>query len=236
VLRRLHSLSGIVPVGLFVIVHLATNFQMLVGDYQHEVMFIHSMPALVAIEVFLWTSIAFHAGLGIVYTFSGARPNAMAYRHGDNWRYTLQRVTGIIALVFIFFHIATLRWRWEFFGLFTPFYAEGPNGEPLATATAAAALQASGWIVAGYLIGSLSVVYHWVNGLWTAALTWGLTISVRAQRTWGKLCLILGIVLTIFTIGGVIGGMGHTITDEQRQLIEQMSANPPAAQPAHQGH
>ena len=33
-LRRLHSLSGIIPVGLFVVMHLFTNFQLAVGDFQ----------------------------------------------------------------------------------------------------------------------------------------------------------------------------------------------------------
>ena len=54
VLRRLHSLSGVIPVGLFVCVHLFTNAQMIwgqdpatgKGEFQHEVDFIHSMTYL----------------------------------------------------------------------------------------------------------------------------------------------------------------------------------------------
>jgi len=117
-LRRLHSLSGIIPVGVFVIFHLFTNAQLTIGDFQHEVEFIHALPALLMIEIVLWLSIGFHAGLGIVYTVKGAKWGGERYE--GNWRYILQRVTGILALVFIFFHIATLRWRWEMFGLFTP--------------------------------------------------------------------------------------------------------------------
>ncbi|MCC6581108.1 MAG: succinate dehydrogenase, partial [Phycisphaeraceae bacterium] len=172
-LRRLHSLSGIVPVGLFVCVHLFTNFQLLRSgaDFQHEVDFIHAMPALLFVEIGLWSSIGFHAALGLVYTFGG-KPNNTHYPWMANWRYTLQRVTGIFALIFIFLHIATLRWCWDIFGWFTPFYHRDPaTGAPLTAATPAAALQASWLIVVFYLVGALSVVYHWSNGLWTAAIT-----------------------------------------------------------------
>ncbi|PKL33611.1 MAG: hypothetical protein CVV40_00530, partial [Planctomycetes bacterium HGW-Planctomycetes-2] len=82
-LRRLHSLSGIVPIGLFLFFHLLTNSSIVWGlsdsshhpevhagaaTYQHEVDFIHSMPALPLIEVFgLWLPIGFHAVLGVLY-------------------------------------------------------------------------------------------------------------------------------------------------------------------------
>lgn len=231
-LRRLHSLSGIIPVGLFVIMHLFTNFQMLVGDFQHEVDFIHATPALLFVEIALWGGIAFHAGLGLVYTFTGS-PNAGRYRHGANWRYVLQRVTGITALVFIFLHIATLRWRWSLGGWFTPFYVEGPGGEPLAHATTALALQHAWWVVAIYVVGALSVVYHWSNGLWTAAISWGLTLSVAAQRRWGYVCATLCAALTVFALGAVIGAMSYEVSPAQRHAIEQVT-NDPAGGHGHQ--
>lgn len=216
-LRRLHSLSGILPVGVFVIMHLFTNFQMLVGDFQHEVDFIHATPALLFVEVGLWLSIAFHAGLGVVYTVTG-KANVQHYRYMDNWRYVLQRVTGIIALVFIFLHIATLRWRWNLFGWFTPFFVE-IDGQPLAHATTAFALQHAWWVVVIYVIGVMGVVYHWSNGLWTSAITWGLTISVGAQRRWGYACAALGVVLTVFSIGAIGGALKYEVTDKQRETI-----------------
>ena len=65
-LRRLHSLSGVFPVGLFLLPHLTTNSSIVWGrflgkseygdagveTFQHEVDFIHSLPALEIIE---WT-------------------------------------------------------------------------------------------------------------------------------------------------------------------------------------
>ncbi len=220
-LRRLHSLSGIVPVGVFVCMHLFTNFQLVRGgeEFQHEVDFIHSLPALLFIEIALWSSIGFHAALGVVYTFTG-KSNVKHYGYLANWRYTLQRTTGFIALIFIFLHIATLRWRWDLFDWFTPFYREGVDGTPLVAATTAAALQVSWLVVVLYLVGALSVVYHWANGLWTAAITWGLTLSVAAQRRWGYFCCALGLALTFFTIGAVYGAMNYQISEQERQSIQ----------------
>ncbi len=220
-LRRLHSLSGLVPVGVFLCFHLFTNFQMLTGDFQHEVDFIHAMPALFYVELALWLSIGFHAALGCYYTFSGVKPNAAAYNYESNYRYVLQRVTGIIALVFIFIHVAHFRWRIEMFGVLMPFYAKGPGGEDLATATTAMSLQHIGATIF-YLVGALSAVFHFANGLWTMAITWGVTITVGAQRRWGKMCLGLGVVLALFTIGALIGAWRYEITDTERAAFEAL--------------
>ena len=101
--------------------------------FQHEVEFIHEMPALLYLEIFgLWLPIGFHAGLGLLYTFTG-KSNVKRYSYGGNARYTLQRVTGILAFVFIFLHIATLRWRWDIFGWYTPFFVTKPRARAWAS-------------------------------------------------------------------------------------------------------
>jgi len=231
-LRRLHSLSGIMPVGLFVIAHLFTNSQMLMdadgATYQHETDFIHSIPFLLFIEIGLWLSIGFHAVLGFWYTFTG-KSNVKRYSYADNVRYLFQRITGIIALVFIFLHIATLRWRWDIFGWYTPYYGNlGPHHDvPMSMPLTAYALQFS-WLVAVlYAIGTLSVIYHWANGLWTAAISWGITITKPAQQRWGVACAGLGVLLTVFFMAAMVAAIKYdfdVMTDEQRvefyRLIE----------------
>lgn len=220
-MRRLHSLSGIIPIGLFVVMHLFTNFQLLVGDYQHEVEFIHNLPALFILEVTLWASIAFHAGLGFYYTFSG-KSNTKRYPYMDNWRYTLQRITGMLALLFIFLHVSTLRWGWTYFGVIeTQFLVAGTNGEPLVAASTAAAIQHSWWMLLIYIVGTASVVYHWCNGLWTAAISWGLTVSVPAQKRWGYVCLSMGIVLAVFSLGAIGAAYTRDITPAEFENIKQ---------------
>ncbi len=238
-LRRLHSLSGILPVGLFVCMHLFTNAQMIWGQeegpdghsvFQHEVDFIHSMPALLFIEIALWASIGFHAVLGFYYTFTG-KHNVQHYKYKDNWRYTLQRITGILALIFIFLHIATLRWRWDIFGWFTPFWAHGfatddgivGHKTPMSLPYTAYALQVSWLVVLFYLIGVMSVVYHWANGLWTAAISWGITTSEAAMKRWGYACAGLFLALTVFFLAAMGGAIRydlyeHTTADQKLVL------------------
>lgn len=228
-LRRLHSLSGIIPIGLFVCFHLFTNMQIAFGTFQHEVDWIHSQPALLFAEIFgIWLPIAFHAGLGIVYTFTG-KPNTGVYGYSGNWRYVLQRITGIVALVFIFFHIATLRWRWDIGGWYTPFFTHGVGASgqevvPFATETTAIALQYSAIIFIGYVIGVLAVVYHFSNGLWTAAISWGITLSANAQKRFGYVCIALFLGLLSFGAVALYSSVTYPLSDEDWAVNERTIA------------
>ena len=224
---------------MFVIMHLFTNAQMIWGQeegpaghshFQHEVDFIHSMPALLFIEITLWASIGFHAVLGFYYTFSG-KHNVKSYKYKGNYRYLLQRITGILALIFIFLHIATLRWRWDMFGWYTPFWAHGGmvDGEmvgehvPMSIPYTAYALQISWVVVAFYFVGVMSVVYHWANGLWTAAISWGITTSEAAMKRWGLACTGLFLALTTFFLAGMGGALTYDLkedtTNDQKAVL-----------------
>jgi len=204
-LRRLHSLAGVVPIGVFLIMHLTTNSSVVWAEalgrdgaatFQHEVDFIHSMPGLILIEIFgLWLPIFFHSIFGFYYAFSG-RSNAASYPYGGSWRYTLQRLTGYVGFIFIFFHIATLRWGWDI-----PF-SGGFDAHAAASSTALALRGGAeggtiGAVINGvlYLGGITALVYHFANGLWTWAITWGITISPQAQKRWGYVCAVVGIAL-----------------------------------------
>ncbi len=33
-----------------------------------------------------------------------------------------------------------------------------------------------------YIVGVLSTIFHFSNGLWSFAVTWGITVSPRSQR------------------------------------------------------
>ncbi len=222
-LRRLHSLTGIVPIGVFLIAHLITNSTIVwgtlndriegdglerrVGTFQHEVTFINELPLLLLIEISLWASIAFHSILGLWYARTG-RTNTRAYGYGGNVRYTLQRISGYVGILFIFYHVATLRWGWAWL---VPGRTEWSH--EYASSTLAMALRGaeSGVTPLGILVslfyfaGVTLLVFHFANGLWTAAITWGLTISAKAQRNWGYACAALGVVLMGAGWAAVIG-------------------------------
>ncbi len=241
-LRRLHSLSGVVPIGAFMLTHLTTNASVVwgmldrskagdghagVATFQHEVNFIHSLPFLLLIEVFgLWLPIAFHAVLGVYYASTG-RGNTSRYGYAANRRYALQRLSGYVGVAFLFYHVATLRWGWTWL---VP-GGTAWSGE-FAGSTMAAALQgsATGFTTAGlivsafYMLGVSLLVFHLANGLWTAAITWGLTISAAAQRRWGYVCAGIGAVLMLAAWSAVIGfatlDQGRARLTEEKMLIE----------------
>ncbi len=245
-LRRLHSLTGIVPIGVFLIAHLITNSSIVWGGgalreavegssaqgptfqdrgvayFQKEVTWINTqVPHLLLIEITLWASIAFHSILGVMYARSG-RSNVRSYDYAGNWRYTLQRVSGYAGILFIFYHVATLRWGWTWLV---------PGGSAwtheFAASTLAAALHGGdagikplGYAVALlYFVGVSMLVFHFANGLWTAAITWGLTISAHAQKRWGYACTALGIGLMALAWMSLLGA--YTLDVDKARSVER---------------
>jgi len=257
-LRRLHSLTGILPIGVFLVNHLLTNasvawgainsrgahgvdaavlaehgegFARRVGTFQHEVEFINNLPFLIFIEVTLWVSIAFHSILGFYYASTG-KSNTDRYGWENNWRYRLQRISGYVGIFYIFYHVATLRWGWTFLV---------PGGtkwsHEYASSTLALALrgvgdgiQPMGYIVSlFYFIGASLLVFHFANGLWTAAITWGVTVSEGAQRRWGYACAGLGVVLMALAWTSVIGFA--TLDPEAAKQVEEAIHHSPTQAP-----
>ena len=226
-LRRLHSLTGIVPIGVFLMVHLLTNSSILWGKFglraegagetfvsggvhyfHKEVVWINEqVPHLLLIEITLWVSIAFHSILGVVYALTG-KANTARYAYQSNWRYTLQRITGYFGIFFIFYHIATLRWGWTFLVPGGTQWSHNFAASSLAAALQGGTegMQTRGLIVSlFYLLGITALVFHFANGLWTAAITWGLTVSQQAQKRWGYVCLALGASLMAMAWGSLFG-------------------------------
>jgi succinate dehydrogenase / fumarate reductase cytochrome b subunit len=218
-LRRLHSLTGIVPIGVFLFPHLFTNSSIMwarwtsptstvppvergIETFQEEVNFIHSLPFLTLIEVFgIWAPLAFHAIFGVWFA-SQAKVNVQRYAYQDNWRYVWQRITGYVAFVFIFMHVASLRWGWSFGGLFPTF---DPHHAASTTAEHFQQGKAGLLVAAFYLACVLAIVFHFANGLWTAGITWGLTLSAGAMKRWGQVCASIGIVLALAGVMAVYG-------------------------------
>jgi succinate dehydrogenase / fumarate reductase cytochrome b subunit len=159
--------------------------------FQVQVDKIHSLPFLTVIEwTFIYLPIIFHTVYGIWLTVA-ARINVLEYPYGKNVFYTLQRVSAIIIVVFMFVHVLGMK------GLLGHVLTFNPHD---ATATAARHINAH-WTLAYllYPIGVLASTYHLANGFWTAAITWGLTVSAAAQRRWGFVCF--GLFVLTFALG-----------------------------------
>ena len=229
-IRRLHSLSGLIPVGGYMIIHLLVNASVLEshGTFQGFVYQIHSLGALLPVVewVFIFIPILFHALIGMVI-IAGGMPNTNQYRYGPNYRYVLQRVTGMVAFVFIMVHVFHMH-GWFHADVWLENVVKplgGAQFKPFnAASTAGEALQGAGYL-AFYIIGVLSCVYHLANGLWTMGITWGIWTSPAAQARALKVCSGFGVLLAVVSMGALFGmrGAGHgEPLENARQVEDQM--------------
>ncbi|HEX8367917.1 MAG TPA: hypothetical protein VF604_05200 [Pyrinomonadaceae bacterium] len=193
ILRKLHQLTGIVPLGAFFFVHLFTNSKAMSGAkvFNDAVADIHHIPYLLFIEVGgIFLPLLFHSVYG-VFISAEARANVGNYGYGRNWFYVFQRVTGIFLFFFLLFHILNLR-----FGLI-------PGLESYGNPVAGNADQAFNIVKAEfqniavlifYILGVVATAWHLAYGFWLFALDWGILIGERAQ----KMALYGSIGLAIF--------------------------------------
>jgi succinate dehydrogenase / fumarate reductase cytochrome b subunit len=191
-LRRIHSLTGIVPIGLYVLFHLGVNAFAASGPetYNEVAEFLESLPYLLAIEItVIWLPILYHAGYGIFIHATG-RPNPFQYAYSNNWLYWLQRWSGIVTLVFIGWHFWQTRLANYIYGRVIEFQMM------------ADILSEPGW-VAFYGVGLIAVSYHLANGLRSFLLTWGAVVGERARRRTTVLCAAFGVLLLVVSLATI---------------------------------
>src|ERR671938_2063566 len=110
-LRKLHQLTGIVPLGAFLLEHFYTNSKALTGanDFNSAVVDLQSIPYILFVEIgLIFIPLIYHAVYGLVITVE-ARPNNLNYPYPRNWFYLIQRITGVILFFFILFHVLNFR-------------------------------------------------------------------------------------------------------------------------------
>jgi succinate dehydrogenase cytochrome b subunit len=227
-LRRLHSLSGLIPVGAYMVVHLLTNASVLESPatFQKNVYAIHSVGVILPLIEwgFIFLPLLFHAIFGVLI-IRGGLPNSSTYKYTNNVRYTLQRATGMIAFVFIVWHVFHMHgwfhFDWWLKGVAQPLY--GGIFRPYnAASTGAEAMRISGIVPVLYAIGVLSCVFHLANGIWTFGITWGLWVTPAAQRWANVVCLMFGLGLGAVGLGALGGFAAKVDVKEARQVEDAM--------------
>jgi succinate dehydrogenase / fumarate reductase cytochrome b subunit len=218
VLRKLHQLSGIVPLGAFLLEHFYTNSKAVhpktgPADFNQAVAELQGIPYILLVEItFIFIPLLFHAIYGLVITWE-ARPNNLSYPYPRNWFYTIQRLTGLILFFFIAFHVLNMRFG-VIPGLGTHHNAVAHNADR-AYDIVSGEFQVT-WIFAVYVVGILATIWHFANGIWLFLVDWGIVIGERAQRLTGYACIAFGVVLlalwanvtaAFITRGGLFGGI-----------------------------
>jgi succinate dehydrogenase / fumarate reductase, cytochrome b subunit len=186
-LRKLHSLSGIVPVGAFLAEHFWSNSAVLVSPekYNDVSRDLQTIPFRPLVEwAFIFLPLLYHAGYGI-YIWLRGDSNVSSYPWVKNWLYTLQRYTGLIAFVYIAWHLYTERWLTHGHSTYESVAQDLSN--PL--------------FFAFMLIGVLASSFHLGVGIWNFLCKWGLAATVRAQRAAGQIGVLVALA---FSLVGVL--------------------------------
>ena len=185
-LRKLHSLTGIIPVGAFLAEHFWSNSAALVSPEKYNTVSqdLQTIPFRLVVEwLFIFLPILFH-GLYGVYIWWKGKSNVSQYPWVGNWMYTFQRYTGLIAFAYIGWHVYTER-----------FLTAGRS-----TYAMVAADMRNPWYLAFFVVGVVASSFHLGVGIWNFLCKWGLAATERAQRAAGQLGTLVGVVFSVVGI------------------------------------
>ena len=190
--RRLHSLLGVIPVGLFLTQHLVVNHFATRGEesFNKAAAFMEQLPFRYFLEIFvIFLPLLFHAIYGMYIAFT-AQNNVSRYGYFRNWMFMLQRLTGIITLIFVVWHVWETRVQ-------AAFGAE-VNYDMMAN------IVANPFMLAFYIVGIVSAVFHFANGLWSFFVSWGITVTPRSQQISTYVTMGIFVALSIVGIRAIL--------------------------------
>ncbi|MFD1735977.1 succinate dehydrogenase cytochrome b558 subunit [Bacillus salitolerans] len=176
--RRLHSLLGVIPVGIFLIQHLVVNHFATQGAeaFNKAAHFMESLPFRYVLEaLIIFIPILYHAIYGLYIAFT-AKNNVSNYGFFRNWMFLLQRISGVVTLIFISWHVWETRIAAAFGAEVNYDMMEAILSNPL--------------MLVFYIVGVISTIFHFANGLWSFFVSWGITVTPRSQ-----------VILTYVTLG-----------------------------------
>ncbi len=205
-LKRLHSLTGVLPVGVFLLWHLFANSYAVRGRdaFNRIAELLAGLPYVILIEFFgIAVPILLHMVLGVIIIVGG-QANAGRYRHERNWGYLLQRASGLILVAYIIWHVWITRLSPEVVAGDTDLF--GLMQRQLA----------SPLVFAFYVLGVVSAAWHFGNGLFGFAIHWGLVTERRTQRYAAAVGYTLFVVLSLVGVNSLLGFRSHAVKTFER--------------------
>lgn len=191
-LRRLHSLLGIIPVGLFLTQHLVINHFATRGEeaFNNASNFMGNLPFVLFLEWFvIYIPLMFHAFYGVYIAFT-AKNNVQRYGTFRNWMFLLQRITGVFLVIFIAWHI------WE--TRIQKALGTEVNFDMMAN------ILSSPFMLVFYIAGVIAATFHLANGLWSFAVTWGIAQSPNSQKIVSYITILAFLVLSVIGIQALL--------------------------------
>jgi len=182
--RKIHSLLGIIPLGLFLLEHLIANSTAILGEaaFSKTVDFLLSLPGLWVLELLLiFLPLIFHSIMGVIIVLQASN-NPKNYPYLRNWMFYLQRISGLIIFGFLLFHLFTVKFSHSTGSLFETLHAQLSNPT----------------ILVFYALSLIAAAFHFCNGLWGFAINWGILTGTKAQKSFGTFTLVLFVVFNLF--------------------------------------
>jgi succinate dehydrogenase / fumarate reductase cytochrome b subunit len=202
-LHKLHSLSGVIPVGFYMLQHLTLNSFSLAGPekFNGVIEFFENWPPhlLLAAELLIILGpILFHAVYGL-FIVSRMEPytSPAAAKYRENKYYSLQRWSGVVAFFFLCVHVASTAIRHKVQGVDVVKYQamaemlQWPNNLHL------------GLIF--YVVGVVACAYHLAYGIWNFCIRWGITIAEKSQLAMTRVAFVLFVVISLLGVGSLAG-------------------------------
>ncbi len=220
--RRLHSLTGIVPVGLFLLEHFLSNAEAIngVAAYNAQVKFLTGLPFRLALEIFgIFIPLAFHALYGVYIWWRGEN-NVIDYPWTGNWFYTAAALYRPRRLCLCDLHIWTMR----FTGIHLTEHSDASFwkvqhelAHPLA--------------LAFYVVGILAASWHFGYGLFLFAAKWGIVTGDKARKRAQGVGIALSVLLVL---AGIITIYAFVAKYQTQQCDPDMGPAPSDSAPADQ--
>ncbi|MRX71809.1 succinate dehydrogenase [Bacillus lacus] len=185
--RRLHSLLGVIPVGVFLVQHLVVNHFATQGPeaFNNAAHFMEGLPFRLILETFIiFLPLLYHAIYGVYIAFT-SKNNVSRYGYFRNWMFLLQRATGIVTLIFVAWHVWETRVQAAL--------GADVNYDMMAS------ILSSPFMLVFYIVGVIATIFHFANGLWSFAVSWGITVTPRSQRI--STFVTMGIFVALSVVG-----------------------------------
>lgn len=212
--RKLHSLLGVIPLGFFILEHLLTNFSAVEGGseaFKASVAFLNSLPLVLLLELFgIWLPILFHGVYGMYIAFQ-AKPNNAQFNNERNFRYLMQRISGVIVFVFVIWHVYETRFQVALGNV---------THEELGGVMHAIVMNPI--FFALYVIGVIAAAFHFTNGLWSFLVSWGITVGPRAQRVSSKICMVMFVIISVMFVWSLVAFRNVEFQADSAALIQSL--------------
>lgn len=198
--RKVFAIVSIVPIGLYLVLHLWTQASALVGrdKYIEVIGRVASIPWWTALKVLLLAiPIVLHVVIGYRWAFDPSY-QADIYPNRSNGALILQRACAAATVLFVLGHVIVLRVAHPGIGAEPGLVFDALNACLSST-------QLSVPIAAlAYMVGLAAVAFHVGQGLFACARPFGVFASGRAARVWAIACAALGVFLFCFATVTVV--------------------------------